>query len=109
MSSPFSLRKLLTIVCEASLESSLIADLRQRGVRGYTITEARGHGAHGTRDGLWQAGSNIRIEVLCDEQTATDLAVHLRDHYYGSYGMVVFVADVQVLRPEKFQAGRPPG
>jgi hypothetical protein len=102
MSEQMALRKLLTIVCEADLERTLVGDLTAHGVRGYTVTDARGHGAHGARDGLWPHAANIRIEVLCDERLASAIAGDLQARYYERYGMVIFIADVLVLRPGKF-------
>lgn len=95
-------RKLLTIVCEASLEADVVRDLASLGAHGYTITDARGCGTHGIRDGAWPPSANIRVEVLCDEATALVIAGHLRARYYENFGMVSFLADVAVLRPEKF-------
>ena len=95
-------RKLLTVVCEADLERAVVADLVRLGARGYTITDARGHGVHGDRDGLWPPSANIRIEILCDATLAETVAFDLKDRYYARYGMVIFIADVQVLRPDKF-------
>ena len=97
-----SLRKLLTIVCEAELENSLVREFTRHGVNGYTITDARGHGTHGTRDAAWPASANIRIEVLCEAHVALAIAERLRDTYYDNFGMVSFLSDVEVLRPEKF-------
>ena len=42
MNAQLSLRKLLTIVCEADLETLVVRDLKALGARGYTITDARG-------------------------------------------------------------------
>jgi len=95
-------RQLLTIICEADIERQLVSDLYRLGVHGHTITDARGHGKHGDRDALWPASANIRIEVLCDEQLAGVIAADLQARYYERYGMVIFIADVQVLRPGKF-------
>ena len=95
-------RKLLTIICEASLERTLVSDLSALGAGGYTITDARGCGAHGERDALWPSSANIRIEVLCDEHLAGAIAADLQARYYERYGMVIFIVDVQVLRPGKF-------
>ena len=95
-------RKLLTVICEADLERALAADLSRLGARGYTITDARGHGAHGERDGLWPPSANIRVEVLCDAAVAAAIAADLKTRYYAQYSMVIFIADVQVLRPDKF-------
>ena len=97
-----SMRKLLTIITEAALESVLIMDLERLGVRGYTITDARGKGSRGVRSSAWDASSNIRIEVVCDAATAEAIAAHLQARYYENYAMILFVSDVAVLRPEKF-------
>ena len=102
MNLPLSLRRLLTIICEASLEPELVDEMARLGARGYTITEARGRGAHGLRDGSWGASANIRVEVLCDEAVAERLVDMLQTRFYADYGIVVFVVDVAVLRPGKF-------
>jgi hypothetical protein len=96
-----SSRKLVTIVCEASLESAIVADLPALGIRGHTISDARGNGAHGRRDAAWPQSANIRIEVLCAENTATNLLEHLQKTYYANYGIVTFMTDVSVMRPDK--------
>lgn len=95
-------RKLLTIVTEAALEGTLVRDLERLGAHGYTITDARGKGHRGVRDADWQASANIRLEVLCAADTAQTITAHLREHYYQHYAMILFVGDVEVLRPEKF-------
>lgn len=96
------IRKLLTIITEAALESVLIKEFESLGARGYTITDARGKGRRGLRDAAWDESSNIRIEILCDAEIADAIARHLWARYYDDYGMVLFVNDVSVLRPEKF-------
>lgn len=95
-------RKLLTVVTEAVLEGTLVRDIDRLNARGYTITDARGKGHRGVRSAGWEANSNIRIEVVCDEETADAIAAYLQEHYYKDYAMILFVSDVDVLRPEKF-------
>lgn len=102
MSPALTCRKLVTIVCEAELEALLLPELARQGARGYTLTEARGQGARGVRDGAWRASSNIRIEVLCDAGVAGRLVDMLQTRFYADYGIVVFLVDVEVLRPGKF-------
>lgn len=101
---PPATAKLLTIVTEAALESRLLADLERRGARGYTVTNARGKGQRGARQAGWDVESNIRIEIVCDENTARGLLAHLKDHYYDDYAMILWLGEVEVLRPEKFEA-----
>ena len=95
-------RILLTVVTEAALEATLVRDLDRLNAHGYTITDARGKGSRGVRDAGWEASSNIRIEVICDADTADAIAVHLQEHYYDDYAMIVVMSDVRVLRPQKF-------
>jgi hypothetical protein len=94
--------RLLTIVCESGLEEEVAEALARHGARGHTVTDARGRGAHGLRDGSWSAGANIRFEVLCDEATALALLTMLEQDYFADYYMVAFLSYVQVLRPGKF-------
>ena len=95
-------RKLLTIVAEAALEQRMTKDLERFGAHGYTITEARGKGSRGVRNAGWERSGNIRMEVVCDATTAAAIAAHLKEHYYDNYAMILFIGDVEVLRPEKF-------
>ena len=95
-------RKLLTVVTEAALEDTLVRDIEALGARGYTITDARGKGGRGKRDAAWAPHANIRLEVLCGADTALAICAALRERYSDNYSMVIYVADVDVLRPEKF-------
>jgi nitrogen regulatory protein PII len=95
-------RTLVTIVTEAALERRITDDIRRLGAHGYTVSDARGEGSRGVRSAGWDATSNIRIEVVCDDRTAEAIAAHLRAHYYDHYAMILFMSAVGVLRPEKF-------
>ena len=95
-------RTLLTVICEAALEKKLVADLEQLGAPGWTISDARGRGARGVRSAGWETESNIRVEVICAPELAERLASHLQQRYYANYAMVCYLAQVEVLRPEKF-------
>lgn len=95
-------RKLLTIVTEAAIEDTLVRELEHLGARGYTVTDARGKGSGGQRDATWGPLANIRLEVLCDVATAHAICAALRERYSDNYSMVMYVGDVDVLRPAKF-------
>lgn len=95
-------KKLVTIITESILESMLVKDLKVLGAKGYTIVEARGSGAHGTRSADWGQNQNIKIEVICGDATAQQIIEHCQNNYYTNYAMVVFTADIQVMRSEKF-------
>lgn len=95
-------RKVLTIVTEAALERELVQEIERLGAHGYTIADVRGKGGRGIRSAGWDLSANIRIEVVCGADTAHAIAAVLRERYYDNYGMILFIGDVEVLRPEKF-------
>ena len=95
-------RRLLTVVTEAVLERELLGEFDALGVRGYTITDARGKGSRGRRQSDWSQEGNIRIEMVCEPALAERVARHLRERYYDHYAMILFLQDVSVLRPDKF-------
>ncbi len=102
MADTHPLRRLVTVITEASLERELTRELEAQGVRGYTITDARGRGSRGKRSSSWGHSGNIRVEVICEQALAERLMQRLREKYYEHYAMVLFAHDVEVLRPEKF-------
>ena len=95
-------RTLLTVFTESSIEQVLVRDMNRLGVKGYTISEARGKGSRGVRDASWDESRNIRIEVICAREQAEALLTHLQERYYSNYAMVAYFSDVEVLRPGKF-------
>ena len=67
---PTEKRTLVTVFTEATIEHVLIKDMDRMGIRGYTISDARGKGSRGVRDASWDESRNIRIEVICAELAA---------------------------------------
>ena len=94
--------KLLTIICETDLERKLSDDVMTLGAHGYTVTDARGRGAHGERDAAWAPSGNIRLEVICEEAVARAIAAHVKTTYFANFGVVLYMVDVEVLRDDKF-------
>jgi nitrogen regulatory protein PII len=99
---PSENRKLVTIITEAVIESTLCKVLEDLGAHGYTITNARGSGSRGVRNADWSSSGNIRIEIVCDEAVANRIETHLKEHYYDDFAMILFESNVRVLRPDKF-------
>lgn len=95
-------RKLVTIVTEAAIEHELTREIERLGARGFTVSDARGKGSRGVRDAEWGTTANVRIEVVCTADVAHAIAFTLKERYYVNYAMVLFITDVEVLRPEKF-------
>lgn len=95
-------RKLLTVVTEAAIEHELTREIERLGAHGYTVSDARGKGSRGSRNADWQASANIRIEIVCTDDTACAIATSLNERYYDNFAMILFMSDVEVLRPQKF-------
>lgn len=95
-------RTLITVITEAVIEDALLRDLDKLGVRGYTVSDARGRGGRGVRDAAWEEAANIRIEVICPRALAESVLEHVQARYYANYAMVAFLADIEILRPDKF-------
>ena len=102
MTSKHPTRTLLTIVTEAVLEATLIRNIERLGAAGYTITDARGKGSRGARNAGWEHAGNIRVEIVCDGETAEAIASHMQEKYYSNYAMILIMSEVQVLRADKF-------
>lgn len=95
-------RRLVTIIAEAALERALVAEFEKLGVRGYTISDARGRGDRGRRSSNWEHSGNVRIEIICDAALAQRVMETVHERYSANYAMVQFAHDVDVLRAEKF-------
>ena len=95
-------KKLLTIVTETAIENSILRDLDDLKVSGYTITNARGKGSRGIRNASWETSGNVRIEIVCDDEMSKRISTFIREKYYKNYAMIIYVSDVEVLRPDKF-------
>ncbi len=99
-----SSRKMLTIVVEASIERVVVRDLERAGVTGFTAVEARGFGQHGRREGDWDQSRSVRIETICEEAKALELAHGLLERFGRDYAIVLWLQEVEVLRGSKFDA-----
>lgn len=93
---------LLTIIAEDVLESRLVADLKNLGVGGYTISAVRGEGHHGLlRASHWE-GDNIKIEIIVDDLLADTVSDHISKVYFPKFATILYMIPIQVLREEKF-------
>jgi nitrogen regulatory protein P-II 2 len=95
-------RMLLVMITEGSLERLLVQDVQRLGALGYTVTDVRGGGHSGIREGAWEADRTIRMEVVCDAAVADQIGDYVLHTYAVNYGLTIYFAPVQVLRPNKF-------
>lgn len=93
---------LLTVVAEAALEKDLARDVLAHGAHGWTITDVRGGGRGGVREGTWEADRTIELKVVCDAPVADAIARHVLDAYAGNFGVTLWFSEVAVLRPERY-------
>ena len=90
---------MMTIITEQNLEKSIIHDLEDLGVTGYTIIEARGKGDSGIKSGTWMNDTNIQIELIVDNTLATDIYNFISDtKKYDNNSMMVYLSEVKVLK-----------
>lgn len=95
-------KKLVTVITEKALEEILIRELKEIGVKGYTVTDARGEGSRGVRNAYWEMGANIRVEIVTDDLVAQKICEVFQEKYYTNYAMIIYVSDVLTLRGGKF-------
>ena len=98
----FFKKKLLTVITESEIEGHLLQDLDKLGARGYTISPVKGKGEKGLRNAIWSANSNIKVEVICYPKTCDKMVEFLKKNYLKNYAMILFIIDVEVFHPRKF-------
>lgn len=94
--------KVVTIVGETVLAEHLHQDLRRLGATGWTQTDALGEGSRGMRAKTLR-GDNMRLEVVVSPEVADAILERLAQEYFPNYALVAWVADVQVVRGEKYR------
>ncbi|MEQ8404150.1 MAG: hypothetical protein RKE49_03555 [Oceanicaulis sp.] len=97
----------IILVVERLLRDKVIAIVETEGAKGYTVTEGMGKGAHGLhgsdRPGIAQGFTIVRIEVIVADRAAAErIAATVAERYFKDYPGIVYMDQVEVLRPEKF-------
>lgn len=95
-------KKLLVIITEAALEKPLVELARRAGAHGHTVHDVRGSGQFGEREGNWEADRSIELKIVCSEPVASQIAAEAMTRYAANFGLTMFFADVDVLRPDKY-------
>jgi len=97
----------VTIIAERLLQEPIIALMEEAGATGYTIVEGSGKGRALTRTherpSLVREFDIVRIEfVMLDGERARSIAQQITSEYFAKHSGIVYIADVEVLRPERF-------
>jgi hypothetical protein len=95
--------KLVTIITSDVLEDHLVASVRNRGASGYTILRARGAGSSGEQSGILDVDTNIKLHVILPPERMSGMLDDLERLIKKGYHLTVYVSDVSVLGPEKFE------
>lgn len=100
-----SLRK-VTIIAERVLRDELIDLVKGSGASGWTITMVEGEGSRGIRASEWE-GRNIQLDTLVPSDLAETIMDEVGKRYFKDWSVIVYVADVEVLRKDKYIGGGP--
>lgn len=94
--------KLLSIITNDSMQERLVGMFRKYGVSGYTILRASGEGSSGLESDMTGFDANILVKVIVPADRMDVLLESIERKLRKGYHLTVFVADVQVITPEKF-------
>jgi nitrogen regulatory protein PII len=99
--------KKIVIITEKLITEDVTSIIDECGATGYSISSVGGKGSRGKRsadrDVLADTSANIRIEVIVpNEAMARKIAERIAKEYLINYSGIMFLEDVEVLRPEKF-------
>lgn len=100
LSYPF---KLVTIIAEPVLEQRITQELRTLGATGFTVVEGRGEGSRGIH-AAEIPGNNVRIETIVPASVADRIVEHVAATYFTDYEVIAYLADVAVVRGDKYRA-----
>lgn len=95
--------KLVTIIAEPVLEGKITQELRQLGATGFTVLEGRGQGSRAIH-AAEIPGNNVRIETIVSADVADRIIEHVAAAYFTQYEVIAYVADVQVIRGDKYRS-----
>lgn len=94
--------KLLNIITNDSMEARLVAMFRKYGVSGYTILRVSGEGSSGLQSEMTGFDSSILVKVILPPERMESILESLERKLRKGYHLTVFIHDVQVMTPEKF-------
>ena len=93
--------KLVTIICEPVLSTSLLTMIRSVGASGFTVTDVRGEGS-GEKSSGELPGEKLKIEIVIGAELADRLLQAIAKTYFANYSLIAYAADIQIIRQEKF-------
>ena len=94
--------KLVTIICEPVLISSILKMTSDLGATGFTITDVRGQG-NGEKSSGEIPDSKSKIEIITEPDLAVVIIRALAEKFFENYSLITYVSDISILRPKKFE------
>jgi hypothetical protein len=95
--------KRVIIIGDDDVAYRIMQEVIALGATGYTHQTVHGKGSHGFRPTHGEP-ANAKIEIIAAPEIAYRILEHIDTRYCNKYAMIVFIDDVEVLRPEKFGA-----
>ena len=97
----------ISIVAEKLIEDGITRILEDAGATGYSVFEGGGKGSHGPhplhRPAIVNDFAIIKIEAILGSRTAAEaIAEAVTERYFGKYSGIIYLDEVEILRPEKF-------
>jgi len=96
-------QKLLTITTLEVLEERLAQIVPSSGASGYTIVKASGAGSSGKVSGELDVDTNIKFHVIVPQGSMSPMLDGVEELLREGHHPTVFVSDVAVLNPDKFE------
>ena len=94
--------ELLTITCEILAQKNILEILNKHGITGYTLYEVDGNGSKGIRGKGFKNEKNVKIEIISTETRLKDIVEEITRSLFSDFAIILYLSDIQVLRPEKF-------
>lgn len=95
--------KLVIIICEPVLTSSILNISQGLGATGFTITEVRGQG-NGEKSSGEIPDIKSKIEIIADPILASKIIEALAERFFENYSLITYLSDISILRPKKFDS-----
>tara|TARA_R110000787_G_scaffold285173_2_gene400098 strand:+ start:56797 stop:57114 length:318 start_codon:yes stop_codon:yes gene_type:complete len=98
---------LISIIAEKLIHDGVTRILKNAGATGYSFFEGAGKGGHGLhpahRPSIVDDFAIVKTEVVVkDRRVAEKIAAEIAEAYFAKYSGIIYMDEVDVLRPEKF-------
>ncbi|MDJ0685418.1 MAG: hypothetical protein QNJ84_12005 [Alphaproteobacteria bacterium] len=97
----------ISIIAERLIQDGVVRIMEEAGATGYSFFEGGGKGGHGFhpthRPSIVEDFAIVKIEAIVSSRAvAEQIAEQVAAAYFGDQSAVMYLHEVEVLRPEKF-------